>query len=208
MRKLDPTIPLRVRDNSEDIDRWSPDTFSLQAHRLGLAHMVGHGHMIVTRCGGWRGAARGGGASSARARSGCMVPLLPHGTSDCTLSPLRVSRLLSFLLESGSFLSMFGMRACCATAPLALSMIARSPPLTCQDNMCLRRCVAISRMDTTAASQAAADMFAVEPTNLRHTSAGIIALPFCACCSQQQDGQHQAVTGTPTCEYKSTHVIA
>lgn len=50
MRKLDPNIPLRPRCDGEDIDRWSPATFSLQAHRLGLAHMVGHGHMIVTRC--------------------------------------------------------------------------------------------------------------------------------------------------------------
>ncbi len=51
MRKLDPNIPLRPRTNSEDIDRWNPATFGLQAHRLGLAHMVGHGHMIVTRYG-------------------------------------------------------------------------------------------------------------------------------------------------------------
>lgn len=47
MRKLDPKVPLHARDDG-GVGRWSPTTFSLQAHRLGLSHMVGHGHMIIT----------------------------------------------------------------------------------------------------------------------------------------------------------------
>jgi hypothetical protein len=47
MRKLDPKVPLHPRDDG-GIGRWNPTIFSLQAHRLGLARMVGHGHIIVT----------------------------------------------------------------------------------------------------------------------------------------------------------------
>lgn len=47
MRKLDPKVPLHPRDDG-GIGRWNPTSFSLQAHRLGLARMVGHGHMLVT----------------------------------------------------------------------------------------------------------------------------------------------------------------
>jgi hypothetical protein len=47
MRKLDPKVPLHPHDGG-DIGRWNPTTFSLQAHRLGLSHMAGHGHMLVT----------------------------------------------------------------------------------------------------------------------------------------------------------------